>query len=166
MFFWIPSNENDVYSSYSLEEDDPEYQVVDEDQLVYLKGDPDQILYAFKDVLNGSEVIFPDEKTSEVLPSSSSAPVSANDSTSNLQFSLPPRLAEKTLLLILSKTERETLIGDLAEEWLEIQSVHGRGFANVWYWEQTVLSLWPLVRKALRWTVAAGFGEWLRRQIF
>ncbi|MBV9960115.1 MAG: hypothetical protein JO360_16940 [Acidobacteria bacterium] len=90
--------------------------------------------------------------------------VATNQST-ELVISAPPKRAEQALLLMLSKEEREHLIGDLAEEYSEIESIHGERFANLWYSKQAVASAWPLIWKALRWGVWASIGAWIRRII-
>jgi hypothetical protein len=77
----------------------------------------------------------------------------------------PPQLGERALYLILSKQDRENLIGDLAEEYAEVQSKHGTRFAAIWYWKQVGASVFPLTIKAIRWFLYAGIVEWFRRHI-
>jgi hypothetical protein len=77
----------------------------------------------------------------------------------------PPQLGEKALLLLLSKDEREYLLGDLAEEFALYQSKYGNRFAKVWYYKQVISSAWPLLRKYLRWGVFIWVEEWIRRHI-
>ncbi|MDQ3820983.1 MAG: permease prefix domain 2-containing transporter [Acidobacteriota bacterium] len=81
----------------------------------------------------------------------------------NLGGAAPPKRAEQLLLLILTNEEREYLVGDLAEEYIDIQSKHGERFAKVWYWKQVIASASPLIRKALRWGLLAWAEEWIRR---
>jgi hypothetical protein len=75
----------------------------------------------------------------------------------------PPPYGERFLYLVLSKEERENLIGDLAEEFAALQARHGRKFAKVWYWKQVCGSLLPLIRRAVRWGLLASAVEWFRR---
>lgn len=77
----------------------------------------------------------------------------------------PPKRAEQLLLLLLTKEDRENLIGDLAEEFVDIQAKHGTTFARVWYWKQVTSSAWPLLTKVCRWGLWAAIGEWVRRLI-
>jgi hypothetical protein len=60
-----------------------------------------------------------------------------------------PRLGELILLCVLSKKARESLPGDLAEEFAEIVLKHGLRKARFWYWCQVVRSIGPLVRLGL-----------------
>jgi hypothetical protein len=76
-----------------------------------------------------------------------------------------PKFAEYLLYLFLSKKDREHLIGDLAEEYLEVRAKFGQRAANFWYYKQVISSIWPLSRKAVRWTLIAGVGEWVRRHM-
>lgn len=81
------------------------------------------------------------------------------------QIREPPKRAVQLLLLLLTKEARENLIGDLAEEFIDIQVKHGMTFARVWYWKQVAGSAWPLMKKAVRWGLLASIGEWVRRLI-
>lgn len=78
----------------------------------------------------------------------------------------PPNLAEKLLLLFLSKSDRSNLIGDLAEEFMEIELKHGSRFADLWYWKQTMASVFPLTKKALRLSLFAWLGNFIRRHVW
>lgn len=78
----------------------------------------------------------------------------------------PPTYGERILYLLLSKEERKNLIGDLAEEYLELQAKHGVGFAKAWYWKQVCGSFFSLVIRAVKWGgLYAGAVEWFRRHI-
>lgn len=79
--------------------------------------------------------------------------------------SSPPSLAEKLLLLFLSKNDRENLIGDLAEEYIDIELRHGHLFAGFWYWKQAMASVYPLIKKAFRWSLFAWLAHWIRGRI-
>lgn len=71
-----------------------------------------------------------------------------------------PRLGELILLCVLSKKARESLPGDLAEEFAEIVLQHGLRSARFWYWCQVVRSIGPLVRLGLVSSLIA----WMLRQ--
>lgn len=86
-------------------------------------------------------------------------------STIHSEKLIPPNRAEQLLLLILSKPEREYLVGDLAEEFAEIGAKHGARYAKLWYYKQVAASAWPMVRKAVKWGVWAWVGEWIRRRV-
>ncbi len=75
----------------------------------------------------------------------------------------PPPYGERFLYLMLSKEDRENLIGDLAEEFAALQVRHGRKFAKVWYWKQVCGSLLPLIKRVVRWGLLASAVEWFRR---
>lgn len=77
----------------------------------------------------------------------------------------PPKYGERLLYLLLSKDERKNLIGDLAEEYIELQAKHGLKFARVWYWKQVCGSFFSLAVRAVRWGLYAGIVEWVRRHI-
>ncbi|MDQ1591610.1 MAG: hypothetical protein QOG71_2237 [Pyrinomonadaceae bacterium] len=91
---------------------------------------------------------------------------SGHDKTpANTKKPVPPKRAEKLLLLILDKKGREYLVGDLAEEYTEIAAKQGERFAKVWYYKQVAASAWPMIRKGVRWGLIASVGEWIRRII-
>jgi putative ABC transport system permease protein len=51
----------------------------------------------------------------------------------------PPPLAERTLALLVRDGEwRDSIVGDLREEFLELSAQSGRRFARRWYWRQAV----------------------------
>lgn len=77
----------------------------------------------------------------------------------------PPQLGEFALYMILSKEDREYLIGDLEEEFVKVQAKFGTKKARVWYYKQVLTSAWPMIRKALRFGLLAWIGEWFRRRI-
>src|SRR5262249_12728136 len=50
------------------------------------------------------------------------------------------------LLLLIPKKDRENLVGDLEEEFLTILLPrYGARRARIWYWEQVILSLGPIL---------------------
>jgi hypothetical protein len=77
----------------------------------------------------------------------------------------PPTYGERLLYFLLSKEERKNLIGDLAEEYIELQAKHGLKFARAWYWKQVCGSFFSLAIRAVRWVLYAGVVEWFRRHI-
>lgn len=105
-------------------------------------------------VSSGSGILVDEFKTEGVVPPQSS--------TSSF---VPPQLGEKALLMILTKEEREYVLGDLAEEFALYQSKYGVRFAKVWYYKQVVSSVWPILRRTLRLGAFVWFAEWLRRHI-
>ncbi len=82
----------------------------------------------------------------------------------------PPRWLERTLLYCLHGQDRETISGDLLEEYREEQvSRRGAMRANVWYLRQSITFLsvrsfgGPPMKAALTWTsvFTAAAGVWL-----
>jgi hypothetical protein len=61
----------------------------------------------------------------------------------------PPRFAEYLLYIFISRAERIYLLGDLSEDYEEILSKFGKRRADLWFYKQTVLSLRPLVGRAI-----------------
>jgi len=61
----------------------------------------------------------------------------------------PPRTAEYLLLLLLRAQDAEAMAGDLEERYPTIASKFGHRQARLWYWSQTIRSLWPLMRAAI-----------------
>lgn len=68
----------------------------------------------------------------------------------------PPRLAGWLLATFLPESERETIPGDLAEEFAVLAADESPARARRWYWRQTSASLWPLFRTNAR------RGGWLK----
>lgn len=76
----------------------------------------------------------------------------------------PPRQGEKILVLFLPKHLREYVLGDLKEDYVKIQSRHGTGFANIWYWKNVASSILLLTPRAVfKRVLSAIIGEWIRR---
>jgi hypothetical protein len=160
MFFWTHHHAGrDNYG----DEPDVVGEPLELETPVILVGDPDQVIYALGNVANGAEIRVVESFPPEIMVGPTQS-IEYRFAVGNGVLA-PPSAAEKFLFLVLSREERQTLIGDLAEEWHEIKDLHGIGFANTWYWEQTLLSILPLLSKALRWSVMAGIGEWIRRFI-
>jgi hypothetical protein len=62
-----------------------------------------------------------------------------------------PRLPELLLNICLAPEERFALTGDLNEEYvLFVRPSRGRLRANLWYWKQTLTSLWPSLSRRMR----------------
>lgn len=60
----------------------------------------------------------------------------------------PPGSAALLLYCLLSKKDREPVLGDLKEEYPEICAEFGPRRARLWFWAQTIRSLWPLLSSA------------------
>src|SRR5215510_7277610 len=71
-------------------------------------------------------------------------------------FEAPPRIAAMLLDLFLPEPQRETLQGDLVEEYNLIITNLGRGQARRWYRRQVTRSVAPILRANLR------RGNWLK----
>lgn len=74
----------------------------------------------------------------------------------------PPRIAGRVAALLLGRTEADRLLGDLDEEYVELQRpIRGRLRADVWYWRQVLGSAWALsvARGARPRDRGAGMGE-------
>ena len=61
-----------------------------------------------------------------------------------------PRRAERLASWSLAPWERVAVLGDLAEEFHEIQATRGERAAHRWYWRQTIASIWPNVLRRLK----------------
>src|SRR5215468_6154796 len=66
------------------------------------------------------------------------------------EFSSPPRFAALLLVLILPEREKETLRGDLVEEYNLVVASLGERRARRWYWEQMARSVAPLLWASFR----------------
>ncbi len=88
-----------------------------------------------------------------------------SDSATPSTAPTPPKSAEYILLLVLSKRDRENLIGDLAEEYAEIVQKHGTLKANFWYCKQAATSVAPSIKKIVGFGISASIGAALRRLI-
>jgi hypothetical protein len=72
----------------------------------------------------------------------------------------PPLHAEYLLYLVLSRSEREAVIGDLLEEYrLRVFPRFGPSKAIIWYWSEVLRSilpfLWCRARVIVKWTFLA-----------
>jgi hypothetical protein len=76
----------------------------------------------------------------------------------------PPKSAEYLAYLFLPRTDRDTLLGDLTEEYPYIVAKFGSRGANVYFYKQVVCSIWPLVRKTvIKWGAFGWVVEVIRR---
>jgi hypothetical protein len=69
----------------------------------------------------------------------------------------PPKKAEYLLYYLLTKPDRESIPGDLEEEYRTIiVPKFGPQYARIWYWKQVILSVWPIIGSRLRRIVTIG----------
>lgn len=75
---------------------------------------------------------------------------SHGDSFHEVRREMPPLRAQKLLHFLLPKNLRESLIGDLEEEYRTvIFPKFGGRYARAWYWKQVATSILPLIWSAL-----------------
>jgi hypothetical protein len=80
--------------------------------------------------------------------------------------SKPPFNAEYLLYLFLRREERDAVIGDLVECYGRVFRQFGKRRANIWFYKQVAVSLFPLLRRAiLRIAAFAWLGRILRRLV-
>jgi hypothetical protein len=82
---------------------------------------------------------------------------------------VPPNLADFLLQLFLPKGDRETIPGDLHEEFMaSILPKFGARKARFWFWKQTISTI-AYRNAACRWLLVGGgllrFGEWVLQRI-
>jgi hypothetical protein len=65
------------------------------------------------------------------------------------------------LRLLAPRERRDDLIGDLEEEYHQVEADHGHRKAVIWYWTQVVLSLGPLVPRAVKGWLLVTLRHWL-----
>jgi hypothetical protein len=90
--------------------------------------------------------------TSELIPSSSPNPVArfADESFSDAKrYSKLPKCGEYLLYLLLSKSERVSVIGDLEEEFDAVQLKFGLTAAQIYFYKQVITSLAPFMMKSI-----------------
>lgn len=72
----------------------------------------------------------------------------------------PPQLAEKILYFVLAKKARQSLPGDLQEEYRTIiLPKFGKKYADLWYWKQVIFSIGPLLESLVRATIRTFVGK-------
>lgn len=57
----------------------------------------------------------------------------------------PPKSAEYLIYLFIPKNNRVGMLGDLEEEYRTVYRKFGKNRASLFYWYQTIISIWPLV---------------------
>jgi hypothetical protein len=85
--------------------------------------------------------------------------------TDDASQSTLPNTAEYLLYLLLPRKDRESIIGDLYEEYPLVVKKFGVKKAKLWVYRQVLCSAWPLIQKATKWGLFAWIGEWIRRRI-
>jgi hypothetical protein len=76
----------------------------------------------------------------------------------------PPKPAEYLAYLFLPKADRETLLGDLTEEYPALAVKFGRRGAQFYFYKQVIWSIWPLVRKTIvKWGLFGWVVELIRK---
>lgn len=78
----------------------------------------------------------------------------------SLLSSDPPQLAQY-LLWYLPRNQRESVMGDLAEDFQCLVTHFGRRKAVVWYYAQVVMSFWPYLERALAKLLRLGVFGWI-----
>jgi hypothetical protein len=87
-----------------------------------------------------------------------------SDTESNKHY-MPPQFGEHILMLLLTKDEHISILGDLTEVYAEIESKYGERYAKLWYYKEVVAWALRLIRNAFRVSLLASFREWIRRSI-
>lgn len=111
-------------------------------------------------------IVRPTEKDSTSVPNST--PLQGASHLSQVNQSMSPQFGEFLLCLFLvcSKEERESILGDLQEEYTWFLLKFGKTKAKIWYYKQVYTSIRPFLRRILlKWTILTGIGEWIRRLI-
>jgi sulfatase maturation enzyme AslB (radical SAM superfamily) len=91
----------------------------------------------------------------------------ATDLVSNVktdpELTKPPKSAEFLAYMLLPRSDRENVLGDLAEEYPSIVMKFGQRRAQIYFYKQVLASIWPLVRKSLvKWGAVGWIVQWLR----
>lgn len=60
----------------------------------------------------------------------------------------PPKIASYLLSLVLPKTYRESVLGDLTEQHPVVRAKRGKFAAYIWFYTQVLSSIWPLVKQS------------------
>lgn len=80
-----------------------------------------------------------------------------------------PRKAEFLLWVLLPRTQREAVIGDINEGFAQVRERFGARSARTWYWCAVARSLWPIAsdcaRRLVKWGIVGTVAGWLRRFI-
>jgi hypothetical protein len=75
--------------------------------------------------------------------------------------SAPPVWGEYLLCLFIPLERQDDTIGDLEEGYYKREAKFGHCKAVIWYWMQVVLSLRPLIPRAVKGLLLATLGHWL-----
>jgi hypothetical protein len=79
---------------------------------------------------------------------------------------VPPAAAHFLLYLFLPKEYRAPMIGDLVEEFEEdLLPVFGVRCARIWFWKQTITSIWPVVKRTLMKLAGLGLVEQIWKRL-
>lgn len=70
--------------------------------------------------------------------------------TSSASQASPPPLFWETLLHSLAQADREYILGDLTERYEKKQAAYGTKYAKNWYRSQVLISIGPLLWKAIK----------------
>lgn len=138
----------------------------------------EEALFVRKILLDGNEC-YKNYKLHEIVASHFKTTGSQQSSEFDLDIAVsvrkpepvpPPRKAELVLRFLLPKDARESLLGDLEEEFRTIMvPKYGLRTAKVWYWKQVAASVWPVFRSVLgKWIAVAWFGKlaaWLTSKL-
>jgi hypothetical protein len=100
------------------------------------------------------------ETEQEAIRGSAPQKVRHSNRKAKSNTSRPPFNAEYLLYLLLRREERDTVIGDLVEEYAQIRKRFGGRRASVWFYKEVAFSIWPFFRRAV---VRIGTFVWLGR---
>jgi hypothetical protein len=68
------------------------------------------------------------------------------DDSQNIQ---PPKLGIVLLEILLSKSEAESMIGCLVEDWAKVIRANSTLKAKIWFWSEVLRSIWWMLPKAI-----------------
>jgi hypothetical protein len=81
----------------------------------------------------------------------------------DLRSSITSQYGERLLHFMLSEEEHENLIGDLAEEYAELNAKYGSQLAKAWYRQQIRISLFSIFSEMVCKKLFARAIEWFRK---
>ncbi len=89
--------------------------------------------------------------------------------TAEMTTEFPPRMGEYVLYLFVKKEYRESLLGDLEQDYQEVLEKFGVRKAKFWYYAKVAQTIGPLIRPTLKrffkWSAVAWIGDNIRRFI-
>lgn len=91
--------------------------------------------------------------------------LAASSSSSQQDTGVAPSTAKFLLYLFLPKKIGEPLLGDLEEEYRELQQKFGTGPAQIWFYKQVLAACWPTLQIAGRTLARWGLIGWLEEVI-